>query len=251
VPEPGNPQALNRYAYVLNNPLRYTDPTGHSPQCAVMIGGGPLGALAALVCEIGYAAVSYWPQIQALAADVAQFAASPQGQLALQQAQQADAAVKQATTNASNSGNTAGPGGIGPNDPWDKFNQLLGQGKSEIDAAVEASTQGSGDRFVIGPYNAPAGTLNYIKEATDKGGKYFDAGTKLWGEMAQKGIAGQVNRQVIYERMKAGIGRIDLSSGLTIDDVLQTMPKSWTAQEVTWIEELAQRFGYIYCSEIS
>lgn len=25
---PGNPQALNRYSYVLNNPLRYTDPTG-------------------------------------------------------------------------------------------------------------------------------------------------------------------------------------------------------------------------------
>ena len=29
VPEPGNPQALNRYAYVLNNPLKYIDPTGH------------------------------------------------------------------------------------------------------------------------------------------------------------------------------------------------------------------------------
>ncbi|BCX05929.1 MAG: hypothetical protein KatS3mg053_3867 [Candidatus Roseilinea sp.] len=29
VPEPGNPQDLNRYTYVRNNPLRYTDPTGH------------------------------------------------------------------------------------------------------------------------------------------------------------------------------------------------------------------------------
>ncbi len=29
VPEPGNPQALNRYAYVLNNPLRYNGPSGH------------------------------------------------------------------------------------------------------------------------------------------------------------------------------------------------------------------------------
>jgi len=30
VPQPGNPQALNRYSYTLNNPLRYTDPTGHA-----------------------------------------------------------------------------------------------------------------------------------------------------------------------------------------------------------------------------
>jgi pyocin large subunit-like protein len=35
VPEPGNPQALNRYAYVTNNPLRYTDPSAHGPWCVV------------------------------------------------------------------------------------------------------------------------------------------------------------------------------------------------------------------------
>ncbi len=29
VPDPGDPQALNRYSYVGNNPVRYTDPSGH------------------------------------------------------------------------------------------------------------------------------------------------------------------------------------------------------------------------------
>ncbi len=29
ISDPYNPQSLNRYSYVLNNPLKYTDPTGH------------------------------------------------------------------------------------------------------------------------------------------------------------------------------------------------------------------------------
>jgi RHS repeat-associated protein len=29
VPKPANPQSLNRFAYVLNNPIRHIDPTGH------------------------------------------------------------------------------------------------------------------------------------------------------------------------------------------------------------------------------
>ena len=44
VPEPGNPQALNRYAYVYNNPLHYTDPSGHCPWCGVIGFGALIGA---------------------------------------------------------------------------------------------------------------------------------------------------------------------------------------------------------------
>jgi RHS repeat-associated protein len=29
IPDPGNPQAWDRFAYGLNNSIRYTDPTGH------------------------------------------------------------------------------------------------------------------------------------------------------------------------------------------------------------------------------
>jgi len=32
VPEPGNPQSLNRYSYAANSPIFYNDPTGHCAQ---------------------------------------------------------------------------------------------------------------------------------------------------------------------------------------------------------------------------
>jgi len=35
IPGAGNPQAFDRYAYTLNNPLRYTDPSGHGVDCGI------------------------------------------------------------------------------------------------------------------------------------------------------------------------------------------------------------------------
>jgi RHS repeat-associated protein len=44
VPSAGNPQSLNRYSYVGNNPIRYTDPDGHCWPVCTTIAGAIIGA---------------------------------------------------------------------------------------------------------------------------------------------------------------------------------------------------------------
>ena len=45
MPGYANPQNLNRYSYVTNNPLRYTDPTGHMADYGGNEGGGGCNSL--------------------------------------------------------------------------------------------------------------------------------------------------------------------------------------------------------------
>ncbi len=57
VPDPANPQSLNRYSYVLNNPIRYTDSTGHYVDQYGTVGGGTHGCIGgglSVNCGVGY-----------------------------------------------------------------------------------------------------------------------------------------------------------------------------------------------------
>jgi RHS repeat-associated protein len=49
IPEPYNPQTLNRYSYCDNNPLNYTDPSGHFAWFIGAIIGAIIGAVTAAV----------------------------------------------------------------------------------------------------------------------------------------------------------------------------------------------------------
>jgi RHS repeat-associated protein len=42
VPDPSNPQSLNRFGYGLNNPVKYIDSGGHFPFIPLLIAGGIL-----------------------------------------------------------------------------------------------------------------------------------------------------------------------------------------------------------------
>jgi RHS repeat-associated protein len=60
LPDPTSPQALNRYAYALNSPLLFVDPTGHSPSTAFklfQVGAGiaevAMGVAAISTCVTG------------------------------------------------------------------------------------------------------------------------------------------------------------------------------------------------------
>jgi len=46
VPSPTDPQALNRFSYVVNNPIIYTDPSGHSFFGIEFVIGAIIGAVA-------------------------------------------------------------------------------------------------------------------------------------------------------------------------------------------------------------
>ncbi len=53
VPSPGNPQDFNRYTYTRNNPVLYTDPSGHFINLAFALAGAVSGAVIGAVASAG------------------------------------------------------------------------------------------------------------------------------------------------------------------------------------------------------
>jgi RHS repeat-associated protein len=112
VPDPANPQSLNRFAYVYNNPLKYIDPGGQAP---VLVAAIPLIIVAAVyspqiyvaACQLsvsmGQGLAVYGPAMPVYWDQLNQFAG------------EAKRRVQNLFRGGETSGSTAQPD---PNDPW-------------------------------------------------------------------------------------------------------------------------------------
>jgi RHS repeat-associated protein len=126
VPQPGNPQSLNRYSYCGSNPLKYVDGSGHNAIEFWGGAGGGGGGLAFLAAMAGLAQ-NVSQQAQNLTVQMAP-TVSEMGQVWYVHGNQIIAAadqVSQAAQNAGQAGNTTGSGGLDPKDP--RFKELLDQ----------------------------------------------------------------------------------------------------------------------------
>ncbi|HEY49203.1 MAG TPA: RHS repeat-associated core domain-containing protein [Dehalococcoidia bacterium] len=95
VPSPANPQAFNRYSYCLNNPLRYTDPSGHQmfmPDYAEQVDGGRiwvnLGGEWLMYDPVDEIGSNIHPALANLYLDVYEFYSKPTWQRAIMNAQE-------------------------------------------------------------------------------------------------------------------------------------------------------------------
>ncbi len=191
MPDPADPQSLNRYSYVGNRPTVLVDPSGHSA-CALPHPGLAAG------CWVIEKIALYGSQIINLIQQLT--IAAPQAPAMVDMATQAGQASPPASSNA---GNTADPGGLDPNDPL--FRRLIEQSgetdpikaiaKSSIEGpAREGATNGV---TVLGRYPA------YVSTAKDLRANFLNFAEGTWDKLtdAQRWA---VNKQFLDDAIARG-----------------------------------------------
>lgn len=155
---------------------------------------------------------------------VAQDAASPASAVA---AGRLDAAIAAARKAHSEGGDVAGP--------------------ARIIADLSTHASGKADRVVLGRWVEGGG---YVAEAKINGGIWFEMPAATFEHLIAdlpsdqaRELTWSVNRQFLLTQLEKGVRRIELF-GETIEQVLLNRPNSFTALELKFLAENAERFGY-------
>ncbi len=240
IPDPGNPQDLNRYAYALGNPVKYRDPTGHWVETAfdVVSVGFDIATVkqdpsfwnvAALIVDVGAVIVPFVPSGAGWLA---------RGRKAATVLTHIDLGID--ALRAARGIDQAADAVAAAN----KLREVASRGDDVSDFArilAEASTHGSGERVVLGQWVEGAG---YIAEAQKNGGRYYETASGVWDALGRnEKLAWAANEQFLRLQLESGVKRIDFV-GESIDDVLTKAIGSFRWKEVNWLLDNAGRYGY-------
>jgi len=109
------------------------------------------------------------------------------------------------------------------------------------------------DRVVLGKFEGLED--GYIGEARGHGGIYFDTSQDVWSTMTQglstedgNALGWQMNENFLRTQMENGLSRIDYvvdpSAYSSVEDVLALRPGSISAQEITFLKDYGELYGY-------
>ena len=108
--------------------------------------------------------------------------------------------LSQAAQSAGQAGNTAGPGGLGPNDPW--FGRLLTSQETR-QLTVRATQLGEERITVIGRWRPAGGGPNYVEVAERMKATYLQLETSVASRLTPEQF-NQVNAQFLRDAVTRG-----------------------------------------------
>ncbi len=243
VPEPGDPQALNRYSYVLNNPIKYRDPSGHWVETAWDI------------ANVGWSIyeVKRDPSllnIGALVVDVAAMALPfvPAGVGLVMRGGKTATTVVTHGDEAVNAARLAGHLGDGTHAVLtaSRLRQVgahSDEGARLVKALAEQSTRGKGNRVVLGEWIENGG---YVAEAIKNGGIYFETADGVYDALGRNSeLAWTVNEQFLRSQLESGIDRIVLHGFASPVQALDVLSKGRALRkEIEYLLRHAAEYGY-------
>ena len=261
VPQAGDPQALNRYSYVGNNPLKYTDPPGHCWGAASGARSLPSYDVTCGNLDMALTIVQH-PNANAAEKAFAGWYLATEGTAHVALAVGGGILAWEAivpTLTVGGTGAAIAEGACGDGDctneavgvaqQLSKFGPDSAKGLGLVEQLAQLSTRGAGaTRVILGKY-IEGSSQSYDKIAERLGGTYFKTADGVYNALGKsRELAWQVNETFLRNQLMRRVVSFDFV--IDIDDTLiQYRNVPWAelpprVREIYFLLSNAQQYGY-------
>jgi len=255
VPGAGDPQALNRYSYTRNNPLKYTDPSGHCWGAASGARSLPTYDVTCGNLDMALTIVQH-PNANAFEKGFAGWYLATEGTAHVAAVVGTSIVAWAALVPAAGVAETACADGDCTNEAVGVAKQLgkIGpdsiQGLGLVERLAQLSTRGASTARVILGKSIEGSSQSYDKIAERLGGTYFKTVDGVYEALGRsKELAWQANEAFLRNQMTRRVVSFDFVN-IDIDDTLiQFRNVPWAelparVREIYFLFSNAQQYGY-------